>query len=529
MLIQFKSSPILHYSDQISCVKMQQMHQQLEARRLATVRENVPIKQDHGSTSADSGTISASTESPDRPRSSELTAANLRKLDIQADSVMPIVTPLTANPQSPTRSSMRSMLESKLNNIALPGSPTRSVGLREMRTDAKLQQLNSTDELRSALNESERSRFQVQKALDSLIKHQESVQEVLQELVHDHKKLKSIHNVALDQVASLREEGTRLYAQLEDANLARENAEIALERQVKEDAELREEAQEQKISTARQHEYMMHKQSSAENKTIELEAKIADMNGERHQLREKIRQLEKSLERMKWPTPEQSARSRGYSSNVSSRQNTGSQNNVDASGSTSNYHVGGSAVDKPDVNMFSFPRAPNANVEADFNIFTGAPKGNKRNTGQARSGIDTPTTRMSWKTSDTTVAAANAAVAEANSRSEQARGFGRLGPGYDAFSSPYEPKVSSLPKTTAGSPMSKAPVPPSAVAADFQSEQSIRELLADRLRNAVREQLMLETDIAKGNFSEEAQSKALSRISTLSSEAAEIRHALNLD
>lgn len=171
---------------------------------------------------------------------------------------------------------------------------------------------------------------------------------------------------------------------------------------------------------------------------FELEAKVGDLKGERHQLREQVKALEKALDRLRWPpgtdtrriisgdgadhnrdggggaptddtlvshdlSPQGSGRTttsesgpRMAVSRTRTQQRPPAKTAVSMSTPLSSSTSG---VDTShERSLFHYPKAQHANTESDFNIFTGEPNPRAltpghdailRNRGE-------PTTRMAW-------------------------------------------------------------------------------------------------------------------------------------
>ena len=122
---------------------------------------------------------------------------------------------------------------------------------------------------------------------------------------------------------------------------------------------------------------------TAEELNLELDAKVADLLEERIQLRDQVKSLERSIERMKWPasirpaeTPPPAA-DPAYSRPAASAAKAISQPSaptVEAVQRLSGLEDGMSDAPYDSDSVLSFARAPHANTETDFNIFTGEPK-----------------------------------------------------------------------------------------------------------------------------------------------------------
>ena len=122
---------------------------------------------------------------------------------------------------------------------------------------------------------------------------------------------------------------------------------------------------------------------TAEELNRELDAKVADLLGERNQLRDQVKSLERSIERMKWPasirppeTPPPAA-APAYSRPAAPAAKAISQPSAQAVKAVHRPLVledGMSDTPYDSDSVLSFARAPHANTETDFNIFTGEPK-----------------------------------------------------------------------------------------------------------------------------------------------------------
>jgi hypothetical protein len=192
-------------------------------------------------------------------------------------------------------------------------------------------------------------------------------------------------------------------------------------------------AKENEASSNRLQEALVTKNSEYQEQVYVFEANIADLKDERVQLREESQRVAKALDRMKWPpgtappTERSSVNSSsarltshtslppptvGFAAPLPTPTNRSAAPPPDADPFTHPHHTqfggdsGGPKVSqaKPSPtpqlsssmpSVLVFPRAPHANTESDFNIFTGEPR-NRGKVVDVQRHHNHPTTRMSW-------------------------------------------------------------------------------------------------------------------------------------
>jgi len=177
--------------------------------------------------------------------------------------------------------------------------------------------------------------------------------------------------------------------------------------------------------------------------------------------------------------------------------------------------------------MYSFPRAPHANEETDFNIFTGEPKRDVGASGaydRTRRNRLQPETRMAWVSSDVASPGRTPSVLQSPKRD-------RGGVLREPISTRSEPNRSPLAmrKERAGrSPLSKRRDNPSSQASeDSHDVTAVGKLLRERLQDITKERDVLRADLRVGYSDPEAQVKAEARIASLDSQIAEVEAALS--
>eukprot|EP00035_Acanthoeca_spectabilis_P035070 m.32307 g.32307 ORF g.32307 m.32307 type:complete len:692 (+) comp7036_c1_seq1:7687-9762(+) len=418
-------------------------------------------------------------------------------------------------------------------------------------------------------------------SLLALMSFQEEVQECLQKLADELRNEKAESQKIADEnreleekITSLEDDVSRLSSEysakkqeeLEEKNATLEDAIARLTNEFSSEKqqELKSELQEQRgraktferklikaeeeakrnaalLQTAnKQTDNVLQKQDELLETIRVLEAKVGDLQGERGQLRDRIKELEKALDRMRWPagttpayhysndpithplnsSPARSQQPRPTASTVDVdhhrfAQDQGSAVDVGASTdfSAARAHGGGftagfprqhraphlnsgavsSSVDSTG-SMFSFPRAPHANEETDFNIFTGEPKrGGPVPYDRTRRNRLQPETRMAWVESDS--------------------------PPHSTRSLPAKPQP----------PRAAAPRnPPERRVVPSPAAEAQGSFLRKRLDDITKERALLRADLKTGGYKDpDAQARAEDRIAELDDQIAEVEAALS--
>eukprot|EP00037_Helgoeca_nana_P019129 m.185449 g.185449 ORF g.185449 m.185449 type:complete len:704 (-) comp24732_c0_seq1:5830-7941(-) len=434
--------------------------------------------------------------------------------------------------------------------------------------------LRRVEDAESKARNAETSRNSTQHTLDRMLEFQVSVQQVLQDLANKHRdlttdyervtaehaecvdmtteitKLRTENNELRDEISHRKDDGAS--AELKDTLQEERGRVNFLERKLgkaeddaKGTAELLASANQRTVKA-------IERQNNLEEGGRVLEAKVADLQGEREQLRDKIKELEKALDRMRWPagtTPHydnhfsnnpfshpaankvyQPAESPAHSHLSMPAADTGISSyrsadgrahplsvqqpptNVSASADfTSSGHGSGfmsgfprqhrsplrngmvvsSSMDSTaSGSMFSYPRARHANEETDFNIFTGAPK---REHGET---LPSDRTRQNRLLPETRMAWASDSVSPSRTS--------------------HRPPAASVPHAPISHPAAVAP-----------PSDAVPNLLRVRLADITQERDVLRADLRSGYKDPDAQVRAEERVGLLDTQISSIEQALN--
>eukprot|EP00041_Stephanoeca_diplocostata_P036337 m.1320948 g.1320948 ORF g.1320948 m.1320948 type:complete len:711 (-) comp24846_c0_seq23:83-2215(-) len=386
--------------------------------------------------------------------------------------------------------------------------------------------LRRASELELRVQTAEHEQTQAEQTLERVLHHQDAVQAVLQEMVEEHKRI----NATKDAVER---ENHQLQKELHDCAARIEMLTDAVEKQTeqaqtiarleKEHAvcarEIRE-AREDLDSSRKQCAFVQKKYDALLEDKYELEAKIGDLQGERHQLQQQVKDLEKALDRLRWPPgveytgsgaggtdtgrgdtpPERSARSGALNTPADDSVRV-SEGPISSRLAASHRGQGGRGDRMvPQGATLHFPAAAHANTESDFNIFTGEPKApgpisHSMHTAEAlrRHRLE-PATRMAWGPS-----------------SGSPRTMRR---GQDATSS------------TRGRTESASHAMNQAVRGK-STTSSVAALLRGRLKDITDERNTLRNDLRVGYTDTIAQARAETRVSDLDQQIEEIENALS--
>eukprot|EP00729_Bicosta_minor_P005014 gene5014-29838_t len=454
-----------------------------------------------------------------------------------------------------------------------------------------------------------------------LIEQQMPMQQVVRDLVEQCKQLQEKNSFLQSEDA---EEDTHAQMQqLLDDSAEHRRVAADLKRQLAAAEEALRVSREDEESAKGLQDNLVAKNAELLEKTLVLEAKIADLKGERGQLKDEVKRVNKALDRMRWPAgtlvPNELS---GVV--VDSFRSSSAAASIDAAGAgaekggamipsslpaTAGFALampslsgpkvsisGGSGTDAvpPQLtsasvtsslsssvpnSMFHYPRAPNANTESDFNIFTGEPQDHgvghrvtrHPNVHKQR---NYPTTRMSWALSESRrsqemnapaaglpsgATALPTALDRMRMRSSQL-GAQASGQPYDLILPDRYNNTGTITNTdtnTSGGSGGGGAVAGSAISAAESSvhlslsqpngdgrkpslpssperarsrtsvqDPVVRSLLEGSIKDKARERRQLETDMTKGHYDAEAQIKAAKRILELDRQALELQNRL---
>eukprot|EP00039_Didymoeca_costata_P021062 m.343286 g.343286 ORF g.343286 m.343286 type:complete len:576 (-) comp22645_c0_seq1:80-1807(-) len=461
-------------------------------------------------------------ESQHQQQTWEMQQSHERELQRTISNMNSIMTPTRPSPtSSPTRyqtpGAPRISSAREYNSSSLEQLESECASLKEQlkETKAKLTtEQRATSELQSALTKAkenvERLKLdepknihessqdpqgelnRLHEMVDRLMRQQEPTQKVLKELVAEHKKLKDDYQKATTRNISLETQLTQTQRKLEIQTTDLENINYqkddineykrkmaGLEKDL---MVLRNKAQEDTrvIASLQEQQHVLTEEH------VVLKAKHEDVKAERDQLREETKRLERALDRLRWPPGTHPPNSPGSKHDRQSTQENSYTSHNPA---------------------LSFPRAPDANAESGFNIFTGEAQATSRSTDFYRH-KNNPETRMVW-------------ISDSMTRQSQ----NEIPKGVQHTAATQTSLISQKGEVLQNEKTSEAigePKPSSSTRDDV-----VARLLRDRLVDMGRERLQLEKDLASGLYADKTtQINADKRMALLDEQITDIQRAL---